>query len=108
MSFFGDSDENNWGSLVSPWDTPLRGWDGSPLKYYRNVTTPTMFVQTYEDYRCPLSEAIQFYTALQIRGVETKLCMFHGDSHCLSRLGHPRNRIRRLHALLDWMDTHLK
>lgn len=108
LSFFGDSDENNWGSLVSPWDTPLRGWDGSPLKYYRNVTTPTMFVQTYEDYRCPLSEAIQFYTALQIRGVETKLCMFHGDSHCLSRLGHPRNRIRRLHALLDWMDTHLK
>lgn len=108
ISFFGDSDENNWGSLIAPWDNLEKGWDGSPLKYYRNVTTPTMFIQTYEDYRCPLSEAIQFYTALQIRGVETKLCMFHNESHCLSRLGHPRNRIRRLQALLEWMDDHLK
>ena len=108
LSFFGDSDENNWGSLIAPWDQVERGWDGSPLKYYRNITTPTMFVQTYEDYRCPLSEAVQLYTALQIRGVETKLCMFHNESHSLSRMGHPRNRIRRLRALLEWMDEHLK
>lgn len=108
LSFFGDSDENNWGSLIAPWDNPQRGWNGSPLKYFRAVTTPTLFVQTYEDYRCPLSEAVQMYTALQITGVETRLCLFHGDSHCLSRLGHPRNRIRRLRAIMDWMDHYLR
>ncbi len=108
LSIFGDSDENNWGSVIAPWDNPQKGWDGSPLKYFRAVTTPTMFVQTFEDYRCPLSEAVQFHTALQITGVETRLCLFRGDSHCLSRLGHPRNRIRRLGVILDWMDRHLK
>ena len=108
LSFFGVSDENSWGSLLAPWDNVQRGWDGSPLKYYRNVTTPTMFVQTYEDYRCPLSEAVQMYTALQIIGVDTRLCMFHGESHSLSRTGHPRNRVRRLRAILEWMDKYLK
>ena len=67
-----------------------------------------MFVQTYEDYRCPLSEAVQMYTALQIIGVDTRLCMFHGESHSLSRTGHPRNRVRRLRAILEWMDKYLK
>ena len=108
LSFFGDSDENSWGSLIAPWDNLDRAWDGSPLKYYKNVTTPTMFVQMEEDYRCPLSEAVQMYTALQIRGVDTKLCIFHGDSHTLGRTGHPRNRIRRFRALLTWMDQYLK
>ena len=108
LSFFGDSDENNWGSLLAPWDNPEKGGDGSPLKYYREVTTPTLFIQTDEDYRCPLSEAVQMYTALQIRGIASKLCIFHGDSHSLSRTGHPRNRVRRLQALLSWMDQYLK
>ena len=48
------------------------------------------------------------YTALQIIGVDTRLCMFHGESHSLSRTGHPRNRVRRLRAILEWMDKYLK
>ncbi len=107
-SQYGVADESNWGSRACPWDDVEAAWEGSPLKYYRNIKTPTVFLQSYEDYRCPLCEAVQMYTALQILGVETRLCMFHGDSHELSRSGHPRNRVRRLREIMAWMDGHLK
>ena len=108
ISQFGVSDESSWSSQVPKWDKLEETWDGSPLKYYRNVKTPTVFLQSYEDFRCPMAEAVQMYTALQIMGVETKLCMFHNESHELSRSGHPRNRVRRLREIMGWMDKHLK
>jgi len=110
ISMYGVSDESSWGRRVCPWDEENLAavWDGSPLKYWRNVKTPTVFLQSHEDYRCPMAEAVQMYTALQILGVDTKLCMFHGDSHELSRSGHPRNRVRRLREIMGWMDKYLK
>ena len=38
----------------------------------------------------------------------TKLCMFYGENHGLSREGKPSNRISRLSEILRWMDEHLK
>lgn len=108
ISVYGVSDESSWGRRLCPWDNVEEVWDGSPLKYWRNVKTPTIFLQSHEDYRCPMEEATQMYTALQILGVDTKLCMFHGDSHELSRSGHPRNRVRRLREIMGWMDRYLK
>ena len=41
-------------------------------------------------------------------GVESKLCMFYGEKHGLSREGKPSNRISRLSEILHWMEEHLK
>lgn len=41
-------------------------------------------------------------------GVESKLCMFYGENHGLSREGKPSNRISRLSEILRWMEEHLK
>ena len=41
-------------------------------------------------------------------GVESKLCMFYGENHGLSREGKPPNRISRLSEILHWMEEHLK
>lgn len=83
-------------------------WDMSPLKYINNAVTPTLFIQSTEDYRCPFTEAIQMYTALRCRGVETKLVGFKGENHSLSRSGKPLHRLRRLHEITMWMENHLK
>ena len=40
--------------------------------------------------------------------MESKLCMFYGENHGLSREGKPSNRISRLSEILRWMDEHLK
>ena len=74
----------------------------SPLCYAGNVTTPTLFIHSDEDYRCPMAEGIQMYTALADRGVPTRLCLFHGENHELSRSGKPAHRVRRLQEITDW------
>ena len=93
---------------AKPCENPEKLWDHSPLKYVANVKTPLLFVQSDEDYRCWQAEAIQYFTALKLFGVETAICLIHGENHGLSRGGRPEQRLRRLIALTDWMDKHLK
>lgn len=83
-------------------------WEISPLKYAGNAETPTIFLQSEGDYRCPMDQALQMYAALKRRGVETKLILFSGESHGLSREGKPQNRLKRMEEILNWMDAHLK
>lgn len=86
-----------------PWSNFDELWQASPLKHAMNVKTPTLLIHSFEDYRCPLPEAIQFYTALQLKGVETRMCLFKGEGHELSRSGKPQHRIRRLKEITEWL-----
>jgi dipeptidyl aminopeptidase/acylaminoacyl peptidase len=83
-------------------------WDMSPLKYVNNAVTPTLFIHSTEDYRCPMPEAVQMFTALRLVGVDTKLVMFNGENHGLSRGGKPKHRIRRLKEITAWMNQYLE
>lgn len=64
-----------------PWEDHQAFWARSPLSLVGNVKTPTLVVVGSEDYRTPVSEAEQYYTALQIRGVPTALVKVPGASH---------------------------
>lgn len=86
---------------------PEHAWQSSPLRLAGNVRTPLLFIHAEEDFRCPPGEAMQLYTALINRGVETKICMFKGENHELSRSGTPKNRVKRLAEITAWMDDHL-
>ena len=110
LSFCGVSDI---GSYFAPdqtagdlYDDPAALWAQSPLKYARNVKTPTLFIHSDEDYRCPLEQGIQMYSALVDRGVPARLCLFHGENHELSRSGKPLHRLRRLQEITDWFDKY--
>ena len=81
-------------------------WRQSPLKYAAAVTTPTLFIHSDEDYRCPLAEGLQMLTALLEHGVPARLCLFHGENHELSRSGQPKHRLRRLKEITDWFVTY--
>ena len=83
-------------------------WYHSPLKYAKNAVTPTLFIQSDQDDRCPVFEAYQMATALMNKGVPTRLVLFHGENHELSRSGKPKNRIRRLREITEWMDKYCK
>jgi dipeptidyl aminopeptidase/acylaminoacyl peptidase len=89
------------------WQNPEAVWDASPLKYAREVTTPTLFIHSGEDYRCPAAEGLQMYAALQLAGTPTRLCLFHGENHELSRSGKPQNRVRRLNEITRWFERYL-
>lgn len=81
-------------------------WKHSPLAYAQNAKTPTLFIHSDEDYRCPLPEGMQMMQALAAQGIETRMCIFHGENHELSRSGKPLHRIRRLEEITKWFEEH--
>ena len=83
-------------------------WEQSPLKYANNAKTPTLFIHSEEDYRCYQSQAFQMFTALKYYGIESRICLFKGENHELSRSGKPKHRVRRLKEITDWFEKYLK
>ena len=79
-----------------------------PEEILKNAKTPTLIIHSDKDYRCPVSEGYQLYSALVEKGVESKLMLFHDETHELSRSGKPLNRIKRLREITLWMDKYLK
>jgi len=112
LSFYGVSDigvdfsaDQN---AAGPWSDPAALWEHSPLKYADRVKTPTLFLHSFEDYRCPVDQGYQMFTALLAHGIESRLICFRGENHELSRSGKPLHRIRRLKEITDWFDGHRK
>lgn len=83
-------------------------WDCSPLKYANHVKTPLLFIHSFEDYRCPIDHAYQFYTSLICRGVPARMVAFRGENHELSRSGKPKHRSKRLHEITAWIEKYTK
>jgi dipeptidyl aminopeptidase/acylaminoacyl peptidase len=111
QSFFGTTDIGYYfcpdQTAATPWESPERLAEQSPLTYAERVSTPTLFIHSDQDYRCWMAEALQMFTALRLRGVETRLCLFRGENHELSRSGKPSQRLRRLEEIRRWFDEHL-
>lgn len=109
MSMFGTSDIGPYfvrDQIGCGLENPEQLWDRSPLKYAHNAKTPTLFIHSDEDYRCPLEQGLQILHTLMDQGTETRMCLFHGENHELSRSGKPLHRERRLNEITDWMNSH--
>lgn len=104
IGYYFASDQTN----STPWDNLEKMWEQSPLKYADCVKTPTLFIHSDEDYRCPLEQGLQMFTKLKLNGVDTKMFVFHGENHELSRSGKPKARIKRLTEIKKWFDEYLK
>ena len=92
----------------TPWNDPDKLWWHSPLRYADKAKTPTLFIHSDEDYRCWMAEALQMFTALKYHGVDSRICLFKGENHELSRSGKPKHRIRRLEEITNWFKHYLK
>ena len=66
-----------------------------------------MFIHGENDYRCPIEQAEQMYTALRINSIESLLVRYMGDGHEQARRGVPKNMKDRLQRKLDWFNSHL-
>lgn len=89
------------------WQSHDKMWAQSPLRYADKVKTPTLFIHSDKDFRCPLSEGISMYSALKHFGVPSRMCVFKGETHELSRSGLPLHRIRRLKEIVGWLDKYM-
>ena len=88
-----------------PWEDHEAFWSRSPLSLVGNVETPTLVIVGEEDYRTPRSEAEQYYSALNLRGVPTALITIPGASHG-GYAGRPSQSAARVSAILAWFDRY--
>jgi dipeptidyl aminopeptidase/acylaminoacyl peptidase len=82
-------------------------WDRSPLKYARNVKTPTLILHSDNDYRVPIEQGEQWFRALKHFGVTTEIVFFPRENHNLTRTGEPKHLVESLNWQLYWFDRFL-
>jgi dipeptidyl aminopeptidase/acylaminoacyl peptidase len=82
-------------------------WDASPLKYARNVHTPTLILHSDMDFRVPIEQGEQWFRALQHYGVPSELVIFPRENHDLTRTGEPKHLVESLNWQLYWFDRYL-
>jgi dipeptidyl aminopeptidase/acylaminoacyl peptidase len=71
----------------------------------KNFKTPTLVVTGELDYRVPVGEGLQLFTALQTMNVPSKLLYFPDEGHWVLK---PQNSSLWYHTFLDWVGTYLK
>jgi len=65
-----------------------------------NVTTPTMLLTGEEDLRTPMAESEQYYQALHMAGVPTRMVRVQGAYHGIA--ARPTGLIQKVSAILEW------
>jgi dipeptidyl aminopeptidase/acylaminoacyl peptidase len=110
-SMFGSSDigwdlgEDNLDT--TPWEGLDKYMHMSPITYVKNITTPLLIIHSEWDLRCNIEQAEQLFTALKWMKRDVRFVRFEGQSHGLSRGGHPRSRLERLRHITSWFAKYL-
>jgi dipeptidyl aminopeptidase/acylaminoacyl peptidase len=87
------------------WDDPTDYQKWSPHRFVKNFATPTLVTHGELDYRVPIGEGLQLFTALQRRGVPSRLLYFPDEGHWVLK---PQNSKLWFQTVGDWFDRWLK
>jgi len=107
-SMYGATEElwfTEWEFNGNPWDNPELYTKWSPHLYAKNFKTPTLVIHGELDYRVPVGEGLQLFTALQRKGVPSKLLYYPDEGHWILK---PQNSELWYKTFLDWFDQWLK
>ena len=95
----------DWEFKGTPWTNKEMYERWSPSNFVQNFKTPVLIITNGLDYRVPEGEGLQFFTAVQRMGVESKLMDFPDEGHWVTK---PANSAFWHNTVLDWLDKHLK
>ncbi|MGD8412665.1 MAG: S9 family peptidase [Candidatus Latescibacterota bacterium] len=103
-----------WGSTEELWfpqfDLGGAPWESedytklSPHNYADRFKTPCLVITGEKDYRVPYTQSLEFFTALQKRGVPSRLIVFENDGHWPSWT---RSMPLYYNAHLEWFHEYL-
>jgi dipeptidyl aminopeptidase/acylaminoacyl peptidase len=91
-----------------PWDNQIMYDTLSPIRYVKRVKTPTLLVQSEEDYRTPIGNAELWFMALKKQDVPAEFVRYPRSNHDLSRTGEPWLLVDRLSRIRQWFGYWLK
>lgn len=107
-SMYGVTEElwfPEWEFGGNPWDNPELYEKWSPHRYAKYFKTPTLVTHGELDFRVPVGEGMQLFTALQRRGVPSKLILFPDEGHWILK---PQNSKLWYTNVIDWLNRYTK
>ena len=107
-SMYGATEElwfPEWEFKGMPWTNPEMYTKWSPHMFVKEFKTPLLVIHGELDYRVPVGEGLQLFTALQRQGVESKLLVYPDEAHWVLK---PQNSELWYNTVLEWFDNHLK
>ncbi|WP_394004430.1 prolyl oligopeptidase family serine peptidase [Luteimonas sp. WGS1318] len=76
----------------------------NPARHIEKWTTPTLVVAGQNDFRVPIDQSLSSFTALQRKGVESKLLYFPDENHWVLK---PANSILWHDTVNAWLEQHI-
>jgi dipeptidyl aminopeptidase/acylaminoacyl peptidase len=77
----------------------------SPHRFVAKWDTPMLVIHGEQDFRVPVTEGMQAFTALQLKGIESRFLYFPNEGHWV--LG-PQNSVLWHRVFYDWLAKYLK
>ena len=102
-SFYGATEElwfPRWEFRGAPWENPELYDKLSPSRYVEKFKTPTLVIHGQKDYRVPVTQGMQLFTALQEREVPSQFLYFPDEGHWILK---PRNSVKWHETVLAWL-----
>jgi dipeptidyl aminopeptidase/acylaminoacyl peptidase len=109
LSGWGINASFNWGESdieVRSYDDLDRLWAVSPLKYIRNIHTPTLFIQGAEDNYAALNQGEEMFMAMKRLHQVAVMAIYPNDGHGVSR--QPAHTHDYYERTVQWFNQYLK
>ena len=87
-----------------PWENPEVYSRWSPSYYVSEFKTPTLVFHGELDYRVPVGQGMQLFTALQMMKVPSKLVLFPDEAHWILK---PQNSAFWYYEVMAWLKKYL-
>ena len=93
-----------WENGGTPYDNPRGYQEFNPANHVRNWRDPMLVIQGDRDFRIPTAQSLSTFTALQRRGIESRLVVFPDENHWVLK---PANSRQWHTEVFGWLDQHL-
>jgi len=109
-SMYGSTEEiwfSNWDMKGPYWQEPKPESYSkySPHLFVKKWDTPILVIHNDKDFRVPINEGIQAFTAAQLTKVPSRFLYFPDENHWVLK---PQNSVLWSRVFFDWLDKHLK
>jgi dipeptidyl aminopeptidase/acylaminoacyl peptidase len=109
-SWYGTTEEmyfannDNKGPYWSQTEHP-NNFDASPHKFVKNWDVPMLVIHNEKDFRVPLGQGMEAFTAAQLKGLPSRFLYFPDENHWVTK---PQNSVLWQRVFFDWLDRSLK
>jgi dipeptidyl aminopeptidase/acylaminoacyl peptidase len=77
----------------------------SPHVFVKNWDTPILVIHNEKDFRVPIAQGMEAFTAAQLKGIESSFLYFPDENHHVLK---PQNSVLWQKVFFEWLNTYLK